>query len=765
MNAVIGMAHLAMRTDLTPRQRDYLQKIQDSSKHLLGIINDTLDFSKIEAGKLEIEQIEFELEKLLDSVANLIAEKASAKGLELVFDVADDVPHSLVGDSLRLGQVLINFANNAVKFTDSGEVDIVVRLRERGERDALLYFAIRDTGIGLTPEQIGRLFQSFQQADTSTTRKYGGTGLGLAIAKQLAVLMGGEVGVDSEPGQGSTFWFTARVGIGSGAKARAQALMPSQDLRNRRILVVDDNETARTVLVETLRSMTFQVADAHSGASALQQTQAAAQAGTPFEVVLMDWRMPEMDGIEAARRMLALKLQPTPNLIMVTAYGREEVIHEAQLAGVNDVLIKPVSASILFDTLMRVLGGQASGIHDVPQDSVALDARLARIRGARVLLVEDNDLNVEVASGLLSEAGVVVDVAENGEVAVRRVQSAHYDVVLMDMQMPVMDGVTATREIRKLAAFSAFSVLPIIAMTANAMQSDRERCLDAGMQDFVTKPIEPEELWEALLRWIPARVATGSGAAAQPVVATAVAASAQPTAESVDARAAASAAPGTGAGTVLALPDGIAGLDVATGLRRVLGKRALYLTMVRKYVLGQHDAVQALRSAWSAGDVATAERQAHTSKAVAGNIGATAVQQCAADLEMALHTAAQSAQAVSADLNAPVEEALTRFEAQLQPLLVALAAWLPPLASSGPSVVVDEAALAPLLEQLGVLLAADDAASVRLLSEHADVLRSAFPSAFAGMEDAMRTYDFEAALQRLQRAMSQRAAPQATQPG
>jgi two-component system sensor histidine kinase/response regulator len=717
MNAIIGMAHLALRTELSPRQRDYLHKIQDSSKHLLGIINDTLDFSKIEAGKLEVEHAEFELEKLLDGVATLIAEKASAKGLELVFDIADNVPRSLVGDALRLGQVLINFANNAVKFTDHGEVDIVARVREKTDVDALLYFAIRDTGIGLNPEQIGRLFQSFQQADASTTRKYGGTGLGLAIAKQLATLMGGEVGVDSTPGQGSTFWFTARLGIAKNAKARAHLLMPAHDLRHRRILVVDDNDNARSALSETLRGMTFEVVDASSGALALSLAKEADTFGKPFEVVLMDWRMPEMDGIEAARRMLAMELSPRPHLVMVTAYGREEVIREAEAAGVPDILIKPVSPSLLFDTLMRVMGGQASGIHDSPQESVALDERLARIRGARVLLVEDNELNVEVATGLLSEAGVQVDVAENGQIAVHRVQAVRYDVVLMDMQMPVMDGVTATREIRKLTELAA---MPIIAMTANAMQSDRERCLNAGMQDFVTKPIEPEELWEALLKWIPARG---------------------------DAPDAVFAVEGAVTHEFVALPEGIVGLDVATGLRRVLGKRPLYLSMLRKYVAGQMGAAQAIRDALDGGDAGTAERLAHTSKAVAGNIGAGTVQQCAADVELAVHNA------VPRDL---VDAALTEFEDQLRALLTALQEWLPPLASAL-RVEVDEAVLARTLEQLSALLLEDDASAVRLMGDQAGMLRGAFPRAFDAMERALKGYDFEAALQCLRDAVTERA--------
>ena len=711
MNAIIGMAHLALRTELTPRQRDYLHKIQDSGKHLLGIINDTLDFSKIEAGKLTVEQSEFALEKLLDNVANLITEKASAKGLELVFDVADDVPRALVGDSLRLGQVLINFANNAVKFTEQGEVDVVVRVQEKGVRDVLLHFAVRDTGIGLTPEQIGGLFQSFSQADASTTRKYGGTGLGLVIAKKLAALMGGEVGVESVPGQGSTFWFTARLGLAQQALGQLPHPLPVQDLRHRRMLVVDDNANARHVLCEMLRGMSFDVSDAGSGAQALQLAQQAAQIGQGFEVVLLDWRMPEMDGVETARRLQALQLQPPPHRVMVTAYGREEVLREAEAAGIEDVLIKPISPSLLFDTLMRVLGGHSATL--VAQDAQPLDARLARISGAHVLLVEDNALNVEVAAGLLSEAGVQVDVAENGAVAVHKVQQQHYDLVLMDMQMPVMDGVTATQEIRK---FEQLEALPIVAMTANAMQQDRERCLNAGMQDFVGKPIEPDELWAALLKWIPAR----AGAAVAPL-------------------AAAPVAPQTLAAQDIAALE-VAGLDVAVGMRRVLGKAPLYLSMLRKFVQGQHGSDQALRAALEAGDIGLAERLAHTAKAVAGNIGALALQQAAAAVEAAVRQGEGCAALVDS------------YGTQLQALLAALHAALP-AEPQGATVAVDENQLSELCAQLQALLADDDAAAVRLLGAHADLLRSAFGEGFRAIDDALRGYDFEAALAALHAAL------------
>ena len=462
------------------------------------MINDILDFSKVEAGKLDLEHTEFELEKLLDNTANLISEKSHAKGLELVFEVAPDVPPNLVGDSLRLGQILLNYANNAVKFTDKGEIIIAVRASERTAKDVLLHFRVQDTGIGLTPEQMSRLFQSFSQADASTTRRFGGTGLGLAICKRLAELMGGEVGVESEPGKGSTFWFSARLGIGAAGR---RELVPVPDLRGRRALVVDDNANARAVIMRMLEDMTFLATEVSSGPAAVDEVRRAANEGRPYDIVYLDWRMPEMDGMATARRIRSLGLASPPILMIVTAYGREEMVKEARSVGIDHVLIKPVNASLLFDTTMSALGAAQ---RTAPHTSAVTDkARsrhpLAAIRGARVLLVEDNDINQQVARELLEDAGLVVDVADNGQIALDMVRRSIYDLVFMDMQMPVMDGITATREIRKVKWLAR---LPIVAMTANAMEQDRRKCIEAGMNDAVIKPIDPQDLWDTLLRWV-----------------------------------------------------------------------------------------------------------------------------------------------------------------------------------------------------------------------------------------------------------------------
>ena len=725
MNAIIGMSHLALTTELTPRQRDYLLKIDQAGRHLLGIINDILDFSKIEAGKLSVERIAFDLEEVMANVATVVSDKAQAKGLELVCDVRPEVPASLVGDPLRLGQVLINYATNAVKFTERGEVDIVVSVAERTEDTVLLRFEVRDTGIGLTPEQVASLFQSFQQADASTTRRYGGTGLGLAISKRLAELMDGEVGVHSVFGEGSTFWFTARLARGA---ERTPRVFPRPELQGARVLVVDDNENAATVLCEMLAAMGFEVRAVHSGASAIEAVGAAQQAGRGFSIVLLDWQMPGLDGLQTARRLQALPLSPAPHLAIVTAFGREEIVRGAGEAGIEDVLIKPVSPSLLFDTLMRPGGQDAPAMRRAAAPAGAGLESLRPLRGARLLVVEDNALNQQVASELLQDAGFVVDLADNGEIALTMLRVQAYDLVLMDMQMPVMDGIEASRALRR---DTHFAELPIVAMTANAMAADRERCLAAGMNDHVSKPIEPEELWRTLQRWI--RPRAGLGAAPQPAAAAEFAAPS-----------AVSPAPAT------PLPQHVAGLDTALGLRRVMGKQALYRDLLHKFVAGQSDMPQRFAEALQAADRPQAERLAHTLKGVAGNIGASAVQERAQALEAAVQAKAEAS---------VVDDALHHLRAELESLVVGLRAWdgsaapVPeaPGESSGES--------AQRLAELGALLQDNDSAALDFLEQHATMLQVVLGRGFRSLERNIREFDFEQALTSLAAAQKTDATP------
>ncbi len=651
MNAIIGLSHLVLKTELSERQRDYLSKVQTSGQHLLGIINDILDFSKVEAGKLDLENNDFSLEKLLENTGNLIGDKCHAKGLELVFDVAADVPPQLVGDPLRLGQVLLNYANNAVKFTEKGEIIISVSASERTEKDVLLQFRVEDSGIGLSEEQMARLFQSFSQADASTTRKFGGTGLGLAISKKLAELMGGEVGVQSELGRGSTFWFSARLGIGCAAR---RELMPQVDLRGKRALVVDDSDHARAVVMDMLQAMTFQTTEVSSGWDAVEEVKRAAARQQPYDIVYLDWRMPGMDGMETARQIKQLALSSPPMCLMVTAHGREEVMEQARDAGIHNVLIKPVNASLLFDATIQALGGGLVAPAPATTQATVADSRLAAIAGARILLVEDNDINQQVARELLEDAGLVVDVADNGQIAIDMIASARYDLIFMDMQMPVMDGVTATLEIRKLAQYDG---IPIVAMTANAMEQDRRRCIESGMNDFLSKPLYPDSLIAILLRW----VRTG------PAVQTPALASAAPAAH-VPTASATPATPATPAVAALGeMLPGIPGLDTTLGLSRMVGKKPLYLAMLRRYSAGQRAVPAQVRAALGEGDTTSAERLAHTLKGVSGNVGAVMIEKLAAAVEHALREGQPQERVLQyvVAMEGPLERLMEQLEAHL----------------------------------------------------------------------------------------------------
>ncbi len=711
MNGIIGMTHLVLMTTMTSHQREYVKKIQLSGQHLLRIINDILDISKIEAGKLSIEQADFELETTLAGVVGVIGEKAGEKGLELILDIASDVPVNVIGDSLRLGQVLINYANNAIKFTEHGEIDIVVRAREIGTDSVLLWFAVRDTGIGLSEEQKKRLFTAFSQADTSTTRQYGGTGLGLAISKQLATMMGGEVGVDSAPGVGSTFWFTARLGI---SHTPRRELLPEAELRGRRVLVVDDNDNARQVMNQMLRSMSFAVDVVSSGREAVAAVEQADRDNAPYELVFMDWHMPAMNGVDACRRIKDLALAEPPHLMLVTAYGREEVFHQAEDAGIRDVLIKPLNASTLFEAAMRALQGSAGG--DLRQaaelTSTALQS-LAAIAGARILLVEDNEINQEVALDLLRHARLEVDLAENGQVALDRLQANDYALVLMDMQMPVMDGVEATRQLRRLPGLAA---LPVVAMTANAQAADRQRCQEAGMNDFIPKPIEPELLWQTLLKWIAPRHAAAAADS-----------------DSDMATAAVSTAP-----AAPALDLGVAAIDPGPALRRMLGNTELYFATVRKFCRLQENTGQTMVAALDAGDWVTAQRQAHTLKSVAASIGAGRLAEQAAALEKAL---AERLPRADADRHIGV------IDGQLRELIAALRDKLP---AAPEAALPDVAGAAAAVAELEQLLSESNPEAMACLERNAAALKAIIPAArLAQIETAVNAFDLDDALRLL----------------
>lgn len=595
MNAIIGMSHLALQTQLDRKQRNYIDKVNRSAESLLGIINDILDFSKIEAGKLDIEKIEFRLEDVFDNFANLVGLKAEEKGLELMFDPTPDIPTALIGDPLRLGQILINLGNNAVKFTDQGEVVISVSVSHQSDTDAELHFKVRDSGIGLTEEQQAKLFKSFSQADTSTTRQYGGTGLGLAISKKLTELMEGRIWVESEYGVGSTFQFTVSLGKQIGVSPRKQVV--DKDLESLRVLVVDDNKSAREILTSMLTGFGLKVDQAGTGESALALLEEAHQ-HDPYKLVLMDWKMPGMDGIDTTRAIHDIaNIEEIPTVIMVTAYGREEAANSAEGVHIASFLTKPVTPSTLLDAIMIAMGHDAVSETRAIQQSRSAADDIARLQGARILLAEDNEINQELALDLLTSNGLLAEVANNGQEVLDLLSEKEFDGILMDCQMPVMDGYEATRRLRELKQFEH---LPILAMTANAMAGDREKVIEVGMNDHIAKPISVETMFRTMAQWI---------TPSSPVIS--VKSEPQDT---------------------VAIPD-FEGINTEEGLARTQGNSQLYLKLLKKVYHSQQDFIKAFKAAVDLKDWELATRLAHTLKGVAANIAANPLRDCCAALE------------------------------------------------------------------------------------------------------------------------------------
>ncbi len=498
MNAIIGLSQLVLQTDLGEHQRRYIEKVLISGRSLLGILNDILDFSKVEAGRVELENRDLNIDTLTVDLATITSINAREKNIEVLFSVASDVPHRLVGDALRLQQVLVNLLGNAIKFTNAGEVVLSIRCRETDSERTLLEFSVRDTGIGIPPDYLGRLFKPFSQGDSTTTRRFGGTGLGLVISSRLVAMMGGEISVDSTPGQGSTFSFTASFGHSTAPPTPLAP--PRQTVAGLSVLVVDDNPTARTILSETAGSIGWKGTAVASGGEAVRLFEQADMA-PPADLVLMDWHMPDMDGLEACRQIRATSSHRPPMIIMVSAYGREIMLRRSRDLGImpDAYLEKPVTASTLLDTVTNIYATK-TGTNEAPPRSPATSSA-HHLSGIRVLLVEDNAINQMVAGKILANMNAAVEIANNGREAVRQFTcpEAAFDIILMDIQMPEMDGYEATRLIRLDPR--GFNV-PIIAITADATESDRVKCLAAGMNDYIAKPFEIRQVSEVVARWI-----------------------------------------------------------------------------------------------------------------------------------------------------------------------------------------------------------------------------------------------------------------------
>jgi signal transduction histidine kinase/HPt (histidine-containing phosphotransfer) domain-containing protein/HAMP domain-containing protein len=719
MNAIIGMSHLALQTELSAKQRNYISKVDLSAKHLLGIINDILDFSKIEAGKLHFEHTEFLLEDVLEHIADLSMLMAQEKGLELLYDLAADVPTALIGDPLRLGQVVINLVNNAIKFTEKGEVTVKVQMLEQTPNGVRLKFSIRDTGVGLTEEQRGKLFKAFSQADPSTTRKYGGTGLGLTISKHLVEMMGGDLRVESQIGVGSEFSFDASFGVQS---EQRRLEVNAEDVVGFPVLVVDDNASAREVLVNILEGLKFKVMAVSSGQKAIEELEQAHRERRPYGLVLMDWMMPGMDGVETIKRIRAdTRLSPTPAFVMVTAYSRDELLVEAEKVDFNGVLVKPVSPSTLLDSILNTLGKEATR-HTRKADKESAYGEASRsLRGTKLLLVEDNALNQELALEILQNAGISVDVADNGAEAIERLSTGDYDGVLMDCQMPVLDGFEATRRIRLEPRFAE---LPIVAMTANAMASDKAKCLECGMNAHVAKPIDVEELFRTLARWVKPK----AGAKPAP-------------------------APAAPELTLSEVPQLLPGIDVATGLASAMGDSKLYGRLLVKFRDGNASFADLFGRALADANPTAALRCAHTLKGTAGTVGARKVQAAAAELERACQSK-ESPEAVTARLDATVGELAVVLEG-----LSGLGAVKAEL--EGPVRSVDEARLQPLLQKLAVQLADMNTEAADTMAELLPLVRGThLAGGFQNLSKAVSDYEFERAVTELQAMLGQSGSAQ-----
>ncbi len=713
MNAIIGMSHLALQTQLNARQRNYIEKVNSASENLMGIINDILDFSKIEAGKLSMESISFRLDDVLENLANVLGMRAEDKGLELLFNFDENIPAVLLGDPLRLGQVLSNLCSNAIKFTETGEIIFRGEMISQTENLIELHISISDSGIGMTPAQCDKLFQSFSQADTSTTRKYGGTGLGLSISRELVKLMGGKIWVESEVGIGSSFHFHAR--FGTTQEASSQHVFQTADLQGLRVMVVDDNRAAREIVAAMVKPLGMNVDTTSDGTQALNRIIEASRTGVPYDLVLMDWRMPTRDGVECARDIQQMKGISTPAIIMVTAFGREDVLERAAEMGVtlNAVVSKPVTHAALVQAIGRAMGKK---LHVELGTDDALDPKqdaLLHLEGARVLLVEDNEMNQELVVDLLARAQVEVVVAENGQVALDRLSiDSQFDGILMDCQMPVMDGYTATRAIRSQARYAS---IPIIAMTANAMADELDRISAVGMNAYVAKPMNVEKMYLTLAKWIHPNAKAAAFAAISK--------------ESVD--------PGLfKQGAILEGVDTVAGLAVAGG------NDALYQRMLDRFRRGHRSFGQDFELAMAAGRWQVALRLAHTLRGTAGNIGAGALQAAAAELEAACRN--EEAASRITPLLAEVQSSLDRLVASLDAAYAG--------ESEGPVAEVDIAQIVKLAAELEQLLKNDDldamGVSVQLKSL---AVGTRFQADFARLADDVERFAIDDARMELSR--------------
>lgn len=648
LNAVIGFSGLALSTQLTPQQRDYIQKIKSSSSVLLNVVNDVLDISKIDTNQIELENNDFNLDEVITTITAILSSRAAEKSLEFLIKVNPDVPLNLFGDSLRLGQIFINLADNAIKFTNEGDVLIEVDAELKQDDAVRLICKVTDTGIGMSEDASSPLFSPFMQADASPTRRYGGAGLGLTIVRHLIEMMNGTLSLESDVSIGTTFHFT--VDLKRSAKVMGTRLVPPRDIRQTRILLADDNDMARQILTETLEAMTFDVTATASGEDLIEALkQNSALKGDPFGLIIVDWKMPGLDGIETSSIVLKDSLQgPAPKIVLLTAFGLDSHRDRAIKAGITRFLTKPINQSALYDEIVNILTGQPLDQHASPKPITRNTEAILAVQGAHMLVAEDNDLNQQVITEMLRQAGVGFSLVPNGVKAVEAImmKKQHYDGVLMDIQMPEMDGFEATRQIRNIP--EAVN-LPIIAMTAHAMKGHKIKCLASGMNDHISKPIDPDRLFQTIAKWLPhpkkqtlktdtsISARSNNGMVQQPQLGS----SDDENFSKAENEQSLLNNTGYSLSQTSDLPDHIDGLDIEQGLKSLMGNREIYRDLLINFVEQYFSAETYLGDMLSSEKEEEALRYVHSIKGVSGNLGAMSLFKASGDLELAFKNSAK----------------------------------------------------------------------------------------------------------------------------
>ncbi len=706
MNSIMGMTYLLLKTDLNTKQIDYLQKIENSTDHLLQIINEILDFSKIESGKMVLEMARFCLEEILGHIADLFIEKAVAKGLEIIFDIQSDIPECLIGDKLRIEQILINFISNAMKFTERGEIAIAIRMLEQNEKEILLHFAVKDTGIGIKEGLIDQIFKEFEQADSSTTRKYGGTGLGLAISKKLVELMKGHIGVDSIYNTGSTFWFTVPLQISENTHHYNRKI---PDLNGKKALITDDNKSARDVLSGMLSLMGFETTEAKDGEEALNIVLNNPE-DNPFDIIFLDWRMPGMDGVETGKIITEKTGKQKPYVVLVTAHEKDEHFKSIQQQYFDDILLKPVQPSTLFEAAVKPFTQNPEKLEkDIKRLNSISEDQIKRLTGCRILVADDNLLNQEIITEILLEAAIEAEIAVNGEEAVQKFHQTPFDLILMDMQMPVMNGIDATLQIRKTNR-----EIPIIAMTANATQTDRKKCLSAGMNDFISKPVNLKEFWDTLSTWLKASEKK------------------LPIEE-------------TGGSKLTDASDEkirklkqIRALDVEQALNKILRKKDLYLKIISKFILLQRDMPSKILDALNGEKPEEAAIITHSLKGVLGSIGAFELQNTARRIESDLenHTNGNT-----------IMDELTRFSERYEDLITELTNIFPQKLKATDLSEFEKNRSKNVIMHMLELLGEDDPRACDVFEENDTLMKKLLKEKYQTVSNHIKQFNLEEALE------------------